>query len=84
VLSLFITTNWHCPISKILFKKGLHRKFDVLSYMKFFNIFTFYTFLRFLRKISMAYPGFEPGPPCSEVRRAYHCAIGAPKSFGIK
>jgi hypothetical protein len=26
----------------------------------------------------MAYPGFEPGPPRSEVRRANHCAIGAP------
>jgi hypothetical protein len=26
----------------------------------------------------MAYPGFELGPPRSEVRRANHCAIGAP------
>jgi hypothetical protein len=24
------------------------------------------------------YPGFEPGPPRSEVRRANHYAIGAP------
>jgi hypothetical protein len=26
----------------------------------------------------MAYPGFEPGPPRLEVRRAYHCAIATP------
>jgi hypothetical protein len=29
----------------------------------------------------MAYPGFEPGPPRSEVSRANHCAIGAVKDI---
>jgi hypothetical protein len=68
VLSLFITINWHCPISKILFKKGLHRKCGVLSYMKFL----------LSTKNIHGLPRIRNCNPRSEVKRAHHCAIGAP------
>jgi hypothetical protein len=69
---------WGCecllPLTGIvIFRRFFSRKVSIGS-VAYFRTWNFYV----ERKTSMTYPGFEPGPPRSEVRRANHCAIGAP------
>jgi hypothetical protein len=66
----------HCLLTLtgiVLFRRFFTRKVSIGSVV-YFQKWSFYV----RRKTSMAYPGFEPGPPRSEARSANHCAIGAP------
>jgi hypothetical protein len=68
-----VIVYYHKSYFIVLFRRFFSRKVFIGS-VAYFRTWSFYV----ERKIFMAYPGFEAGPPRSEVRRANHCDIGAP------